>query len=391
MIERMYWNIFGACFFGILTVATLFIQVSSMGQTSNWKWLVIFGACFALLYSNYRTLRPLAEKEKEDKKKIEQEKLKVAFYDECVKSGIKSIKKEKEIQKATLIAQKMNLEFTDIAALYAESKQCKDRSEQKKMEEIINSEKAEEQEKCNELTKYANYTGRDKRIAMLADLQKKYAEIAKTLRAGADAVLSASQLKEKDGNWAIAGGAASAIAGPAAGVAAALDSQAKTAQENARIREQNRINLERFAPVATASYNEAAAKERTAQSYAKAIESAKTKLVANNSSEDCFSRLIFDETTIDVSRTGTCTVTTSVCANSFKIFDDVPAVIDGTISAQIYDDNKLIGTATMVLPLYGIRGKKGKVTLTGMALFCGSAGTPYRVEFAPEKLWAMEQ
>lgn len=216
MIERMYWNIFGACFFGILTVATLLIQVSSMGQTSNWKWLVIFAVCFALLYSNYRTLRPLAEKEKEDKKKIEQEKLKVDFYDECVKNGIKSIKKEKEIQKATLIAQKMNLEFTDIAALYAESKQCKDRSEQKKMDEIINSEKAEEQEKCNELTKYANYTGRDKRIAML-------------------------------------------------------------------------------------------------------------------------------------------------------------------------------GTATMVLPLYGIRGKKGKVTLTGMALFCGSAGTPYRVEFAPERLWAMEQ
>ena len=103
------------------------------------------------------------------------------------------------------------------------------------MEESINSEKNEEQKKYNELIKYANYSGREKRIAMLADMQKKYAEAAKTLRDGASAVWSASQLKEKEGDWAIMGGIASAIVGPAAGMATALDSQAKTAQENAQI------------------------------------------------------------------------------------------------------------------------------------------------------------
>ena len=298
---------------------------------------------------------------------------------------------EKEIQKATLIAQKLNLQFTNISALYAEAQQRKGKIEQREMEESINSEKNEEQKRYNELIKYANYSGREKRIAMLADMQKKYAEAAKTLRDGASAVWSASQLKEKEGDWATMGGIASAIAGPAAGMATALDSQAKTAQENAQIREQNRINHEAFAPVIAMSYKEAAQNERMAKSYAESLESAKTKLVANDSTEECFARLIFDGTTIDVSRTGTCTVMTSVCASPFKIFDDVPAVIDGTIIAQIYDNNKLIGKAKMVLPIYGIQGKKNKVKLTGMALFCGSAGTSYRIEFVPEKLWAMEQ
>lgn len=391
VIMNMFLCLFGAGFFGILDVATIIIQVTGNGQDSNWIFFIIFSICFALLYYNYCRLHSLSKKEKENEQKTKQEQLEVAFYDECLKNGIKSCKTEKEIQKATLIAQKLNLQFANISALYAESQQRKRKIEQREMEESINSEKNEEQKKYNELIKYANYSGREKRIAMLADMQKKYAEAAKTLRDGASAVWSASQLKEKEGDWAIMGGIASAIAGPAAGMATALDSQAKTAQENAQIRERNRINCEAFAPVIATSYKGAAQNERMAKSYAELLESAKTKLVANDSTEECFARIIFDGTTIDVSRSGTCTVMTSVCASPFKIFDDVPAVIDGTIIAQIYDNNELIGKAKMVLPIYGIQGKKNKVKLTGMALFCGSAGTSYRIEFVPEKLWAMEQ
>ena len=356
--------------------------------------IVLDSICFVLSLISYFWSRPRAKKMAQDQKEaqqLKQDQIQAAFYDECLNNGIVCCKTEKELQKATLIAQKHNLLFTDISILFADAKQSKNRIEQKRIEDDIAAERKEEQKKYDELIKYADYSGREKRIAMLSDMQKKYTEAAKTLRDGASAVLSASQLKEKEGDWAVMGGIASAIAGPSAGIAAALDAQAKTAHENAQIREQNRVNCEVFAPVISTSYEGAAQNERIAKSYTASLDAAKTKLVANDSTEQCFSRLIFDETTIDVSRTGTCTVITSVCANPFKIFDDVPAVIDGTIIAQIYEKNTLIGTAKMVFPIYGISGKKNKVKLTGMALFCGSSGTSYRVEFAPEKLWAMEQ
>lgn len=76
-----------------------------------------------------------------------------------------------------------------------------------------------------------------KRIAILSAERADALERAKTLRAGAQAIMSASQQKEHD--WAIHGGIASGIAGPAAGLAAAADIQAK----NAQIRAQNEANV----------------------------------------------------------------------------------------------------------------------------------------------------
>lgn len=135
VIMNMFLCLFGAGFFGILDVAIIIIQVTGNGQDSNWIFFIIFSICFALLYYNYCRLRSLSKKEKENEQKTKQEQLEVAFYDECLKNGIKSCKTEKEIQKATLIAQKLNLQFANISALYAESQQRKRKIEQKEMEE----------------------------------------------------------------------------------------------------------------------------------------------------------------------------------------------------------------------------------------------------------------
>lgn len=100
----------------------------------------------------------------------------------------------------------------------------------------------------------------------------------------------------------------------------------------------------------------------------------------------CLSKLRFSDTKVEVSSTGTCTVKTVVTAEQMKIFDDVSAVIDGEVIAEIYDEKTLIGTATMVLPVYGV----GRADLTGMALYCGKEGHSYHVKFTSENLWAME-
>lgn len=333
--------------------------------------------------------RPTKEEKKARKKAEERRPVieKAAFYDECIKNGIESLDSGKEIQKAILIARKMEFFCDDVLVLFAESKQCREAVDRWEAEDALEKEKTEEEKKQILLTRYADYTGRSKRIAMLSDERQRYLKEAETLDAGGDALLHATQFKEREGSWAVAGGLASAIGGPGAGVAAALDSQARTVQENARIRAQNERNRELFSPAMLTSWSGASWKRSMAEDLTKKIEEAETKLVADDSVETCFQRLQFSDTKVEVSQTGTCTVTTIVRAKPFKIFGDVPAVVDGTIVANIYDGDKVIGTAQMVLPTYGTEMEE---KLKGMALFCGKAEAHYRVKFAPKNLWAME-
>ena len=119
------------------------------------------------------------------------------------------------------------------------------------------------------------------------------------------------------------------------------------------------------------------------------IETAKTKLVADLDVNTCFEYLIFYDQTVKVSQTGTCTVTARAKLKApLKIFEDVNAVVDGTILAKIYEGDKLIETATMVISVHGIASG---AYLKGMCLFCCEPNKQYTVEFAPGNLWAMEE
>ena len=107
--------------------------------------------------------------------------------------------------------------------------------------------------------------------------------------------------------------------------------------------------------------------------------------------QTCLKRLAFTETKVEVSETGTCTVTTKVALTEpFTIFEDIKAVIDGTIIAKIYDGETLVGTAALVLPSKGIGYYHDPYPLKGMCLYCGKKDRDYRVEFAAVDLWAME-
>ncbi len=325
----------------------------------------------------------LSKRSEKKMKPLRYEYNKKNFYKECVQNGIKKLSTEKEIQKAKLIAQKHNIEYTDIVALFSEAENLFDVDTANKKEAEINRKKAEEKNQYAELIEYLSFKGRDKRIAILSAERADALKSAKTLRAGAQAVMSASQQKEHD--WAIHGGIASGIAGPAAGLATAADIQAK----NAKIRAQNEANAKAFAPIMMASYSGASDYDRRANALQEEIETTKTKLVSDDDAKTCLSKIIFSNTKVETSETGTCTVTTSaMLAERMIIFDDVEAIIDGTIIAKIYDGKTLVGTASLVLPKYGVRGE---TKLKGMCLYCGTKGKTYTVEYAAVNLWAMER
>ena len=122
------------------------------------------------------------------------------------------------------------------------------------------------------------------------------------------------------------------------------------------------------------------------------INAAKTKLIGKDSPEACLKALYFEDTRIAISKTGTCTVDTKVGLkrSEYYIFGDVKATIDGTIQGEIYDGNKEIGTANLVLPLDGVPDAN-MIAIKGICLFCGQPGKKYTVKFNADNLWAMEQ
>ena len=307
---------------------------------------------------------------------------KIAFYNECIAVGITGCNSEKEVQRATLIAQKHNLKFADITVLYAEAKRLAETDMQNKQLAEEEAVRNHERSLCKEYTRYAELRGREKRIAMLTDEQKGALETAKRISAGMDAAIGATQQKEHD--WATHGGIASGIAGPVAGAVVALDVQAK----NARIREQNKANVRAMAPVVLESMKESGYYRKKAKELEAEIESAKTKLVADLDTAACFDMLTFYDEQVSVSATGTCTVTARTKLKApLKIFEDVDAVIDGTILARIYEGDTLIETATMVIPVHGVASG---AYLKGMCLFCCEAEKEYTVKFTAGDLWAME-
>ncbi len=308
---------------------------------------------------------------------------KIEFYKDCVQHGITECVSEKEIQKATLIAQKRSIPFSDISALFYESRALVDKDSENKRLAALNEQREKEKSACAALDRYAEYSGRDKLIAILTAEKNEALSSAQTLRSGASALIGASQQKEHD--WAVLGGIANGIAGPAAGVATAMDIQAK----NAQIRAQNQANLEAFAPIMLTSYEGAAKHEQRAAAIGREIEEIKTKLIGKEDAAACLEYLTFTNTNIEVSSTGSCTVTaTAALKKPVTIFGDVDAFVDGTVIAKIYDGKNFVGAANMVIPRYGIRSS---VNLKGVCLFCAQPGKKYTVSYTAKNMWTMEK
>jgi len=120
----------------------------------------------------------------------------------------------------------------------------------------------------------------------------------------------------------------------------------------------------------------------------KEITLTKEKLVSNQPDNLVMKLLNVYNSTVEVSETGAFKITATVELKEKQfIFGDVPAIVDGTILAHLYDGPKEIGTAKLVLPVDGVRDKVGVV---GVGLSGAQSGKKYTIIFTPYKLWLME-
>ena len=306
------------------------------------------------------------------------------FFIECVLSECDDFTKEKNIARAQLLAKKYNLTYPQgIPELYARGMKAHESISGKITEDKLSKIRAQEQEEFNRLNRYSEFYGRDKKIAMLTDRMRELRERADSLEKGASLLLRSTQQQERD--WATWGGIANGIAGAGAGISTALEIQA----QNAQIRAQNEANMRAAMPAYMSVTGNASQNRSNAAAIEKQIARMEEKLVAEISAREILPLLHVGNSTVDVSETGAfkVTATISVCQPLF-IYGDVPAVVDGTLIAHVFDGENRIGTAKMVLPVDGVSDKAG---IIGAGLSGAEPGKTYRVKYAPHKLWLMEK
>lgn len=304
------------------------------------------------------------------------------FYNECKRNHIDAFDSPKNRQRGELIAKKIGLPAKDIELYFEKGKALQVAVTDQEEQRVMDDKRQKDQDEFKRLTAFLNYSGREKRIAMLKKERSDCLESASALIGGTSALMKASMKKEHD--VAINAGIASGIAGGAWGAATALDTMSK----NAEIREHNNAVKQSFQPMQNAAMDAAGDYYSKASKLEREIDNTKTKLVSDDSPEDCLNRLAFSNARVSVTEAGSVIVETTVSCEPFLIFDDVKAVVDGTIMADIFDGNKKIGSAPLVLPKYGA-GAKTK--LKGMCLYVGKKDKKYKVQYRATNLWAMER
>lgn len=249
----------------------------------------------------------------------------------------------------------------------------------------IFEERKKEKELQQSLDKYVQYRGREKHIRMLTD----YREMLIERRAG-KRTINSSAFMQKEHDWAVLGGLASGIAGTAAGVATAVNAQAK----NAQIRQNNaRINASVY-EVNKKIQADIDALDASIKSFEQSIEAATNKLVGeidDASSKMLMNELVFSDADIAVTKTGAIKIEVEVKTKQEQsLFDGtVCAHIDGIIKAEFFSNNNAVGYAYLTLPMHGCYTFPHKIN--GICTSTTNPNAKYSVKYSPVSLWLIER
>lgn len=310
--------------------------------------------------------------------------LRDCFFVECVLSSCNDFTKKKNVDKAKLIADKYGLSYPNgIEELYNKAYQehlpLLKKVSAKKSQEIQSAERAEESTLSQYWTKY----GRDKKISMLTDIMNKLRNEADTLDKGARIISRSAYEKEAD--WAFWGGVASGIAGLGAGVATAIDLQT----QNAQTRLNNEKNMRASIPYYMAVTQSASDKRDVADRIEREIDSFKEALIEDVTTRKFEDLILVKNVETHISQSGAVKIAVALSEiESKSIYDDVPAVLDGSFFAHIIQEGEIVGKAKLVLPVQGL---DGEIVVEGIALCCADVNKKTSVEFKTNKMWLIER
>ncbi|MCI8387947.1 MAG: hypothetical protein HFE63_05720 [Clostridiales bacterium] len=386
----------------------------------NWRYIsmILWVALATLIPANFAVRRTYDKPKVKSKAEIANEnKLNKwrPFYEECAKFKITSasdLTAADKHQRAELIAKKFNLPSENVEDLFQpehEGWKLYTETIAAEAEAEMEEKRSKEREADDWNKKYAAMHGTEKRIAMLQATVDGY----KAINASYQRLINGTHL-EKESDGAIAAGVASGIGG----VVPALMSLQNTAEHNAQVRSNNSVGVQMI------KYYTECQMQNTGYRmfWEKELERAKTKLAGDQSSEEVFKHLTIETDKIKVTDTGTIEITARFKGDpEYTIFDNMPAIVDGAVTAQVYDGETLVGEAVIVLPTYGTglykltswddktlggyresqvrlkrepgsldTGMRSYVEAKGYCLFSGEKDKKYTVKYAPNNLYAIE-
>ena len=343
--------------------------------------------------------------------KTQQEQL----YDRCISEGISltNINEEFYKQKIKLIASSMGISidedpsdiFNDvISRRNQEKKEASEAEKKKKQEEQL----ANEIEQKKKLSKYSNLYGVEKPIAILTDIYDEKLQAQQKLLDNAQGDVNKYNeytdvayrynklMRGKERDWAIAGGIAQGIAGPAAGLASALDAQSYNASvraSNAALDRQTAQQVVQIAQLKGKAQSQVSSIKARIDAITKEknekLQTIRTKVVGEQNDEEAFSYVVIDKLNGTVTSTGAVIVTLEAHKNTeCNVFGNHKAHVDGSFVGKIFQNGYLIGAADLVCPFDGITVQK--TTINGICLCDADPSIPCVVKLTAKNLWVME-
>lgn len=340
------------------------------------------------------------------------------FYQLCNDSHVTTLDNEFSIRKATKIAEQLIKETTPEIDLA----NCGDYLKKESLEgflkkgEILAREAEERRLLAQKQPRNANpnipektfikraselpwLSGCDKRVKMLTNLLGDYDDKIKAMRDGEEALkqlgmIYASQQK-KETSWAVMGGIAEGIAGPAAGVMAASNTIAnnrRIQQYNESVRKASMDIMSGIPSVAGDRYKLEEEREKINQK----LNEARNKVVLSEPvAEEVWQNIKVGNATVKKNPSGVLTVSVPVSLKApfvLDVPDNVRMVVDGVIRAEIWFDDKRVDAVYFPFPIYGIpHNMTAEIMLDGM---CGRSveyDGEYTVKIADtQNLWIME-
>lgn len=350
------------------------------------------------------------------------------FYQLCYDSKVLALNDDFSVQKAALLAKQLieeqvidefidDLMIVNIDLLNFDEYLKKENLEKffakgEKLFREANERKITEQKQprnikpnkneetfINRSSKLFHLYGRDKRTQMLTNLIQDYDDKIQGLKDGEKALIQLGMIyadqQQKESDWAIVGGIAEGIAGPAAGLAAA----ANTMASNTKIREHNaamrRASMDIMSGIPELS-GDRYKLEKEREHIRQQLRAAESKVVlAEPSKNEIWKNTKAGKSAVKKNESGVLTVTLPITIKEpfvLDIPDGVSMVVDGTIKGEVWFEDKLVGDVHFPLPLSGIpTNMTEEVALDGM---CGRSvefDGEYTVKIADDQnLWIME-
>lgn len=346
--------------------------------------------CIFLMIREINSDPKTIERRKEEKKseykysvRTGQEESVKKFYKACLSQGIRDMSREADKERIVLFAKNTNIPGTqnELISAFNKGKELVDSAKQQaEMDKLKNEEAKIKQDNMG----YISYVGREKRIKICKDCisvcDMAIEQIKKEMN-GSNR--TASSLMQKKGDWAIAGGIANGLAGPAAGLVTALGVQ----ERNATI-DSNNAAITSAAVAMNLNLLEKQVKvEEEREKWEKKLSKAQQSLYKELPKEQLFEALTVEVKEKKTSATGKGRVTISVSQKTpITIFEDVRAVIDGSLTIYVISGGHVVGQGMIAFPYEGTEH-----SFTRTVICEGNIPSEYDVMVKPNMLWAIER